>query len=135
MNYYKTLHGKHKINNIKDREQRIISSSASMMCYYRQITDISKKCIIYTSFMDDEKRSIITRWRLSNHKLQVEVGRYKTQPIPRENRICTNCRILEDEHHAIFVCPMFDTIREEFIQMVEKYPTIQLILERTNADV
>ena len=134
MNYYKTLHGKHRINNIKDREQRILLSSTSMMCYYKQITDIKKKCIIYNSFMDDEIRLIITRWRLSNHKLQVEVGRYQTPPIPRENRICTNCRILEDEHHAIFVCPKFDAIREQFLQLVEKYSTIQSILDPASPD-
>ena len=103
--YYSTLHARHKISNIWDREQRILLSTTPMLSYYKSITNVGKKCIIYNSFMDDCKRSFITRWRLSNHKLHIETGRYKIPPTPRESRKCISCNTLEDGHRAIFVCP------------------------------
>ena len=72
LNYYNILHGHNKRDNIHDREQRIMTSTVSMLFYYNSLTDVKKKCIIYNSFMDDYKRGLISRWRLSNHKLYIE---------------------------------------------------------------
>ena len=129
INYYNTLHNHHKINNIRDHEQRILSSTTSMLSYYRLMTNVEKKCIIYNCFMDDCKRSSITRWRLSNHKLHIETGRYKIPPTPRESRKCISCKVLEDEHHAIFVCPIFNSIRLQFTYLLNKYTSVQAILD------
>ena len=127
--YYSTLHGRPKISNIWDREQRILLSTTPMLSYYRSITNVVKKCIIYNSFMDDCKRSFITRWRLSNHKLHIETGRYKIPPIPRESRKCISCNSLEDEHHTIFVCPRFNSIRLPFAHLLNQYTTVRAILD------
>ena len=48
--------------------------------------------------MVDYKRAVISRWRLSNHKLRIELGRYTRPPTPREERTYTNCGVLEDEY-------------------------------------
>ena len=78
--------------------------------------------------MDDEKRCLISRWRLSNHKLYIETGRYNNPPIPREDRKCVICNVLEDEHHAIFICPTFSNIRMKFADILNKYRSIKSIL-------
>ena len=58
-----------------------------MLAYYKSITDVTRKCIIYDNFMDDSKRYVITRWRLSYHKLYIETGRYKTLPVERKENV------------------------------------------------
>ena len=78
--YYENLHGHNKKNNIAERQNRIASSESSMMIYYRDLVDIVNKPVIYSSYMNDAHRKTITRWRLSNHKLQVELGRYNNTP-------------------------------------------------------
>ena len=127
--YYITLHGCHKISNIWDREQRIHLSTMPMLSYYSSITNVEEKCIIYNSFMDDCKRSFITRWRLSNHKLHIETGQYKIPPTHRESRKCISCNTLEDEHDATFVCPRFNSIRLPFAHLLNQYTTVQAILD------
>ena len=48
-------------------------------------------------------RQALTKLRLSSHRLEIEAGRW-TKPLitPREDRICKQCNILEDEFHFLF---------------------------------
>ena len=62
----------------------------------------------------DYYRIIISRWRFSNHRLNIETGRY-TKPITeRKDRVCTLCRVVEDELHVIFECPRYENARNQY---------------------
>ena len=65
-------------------------------------------------------RYIISRWRLSCHDLKIETGGYAKPAIPRETRLCDVCYEIEDEFHAIFICPRYNTIREKY-SITEQY--------------
>ena len=133
--YYDALHGNNRERNITERQERITTSNASMMIYYRNLVDIINKPIIYSTFMNDSQRHTITRWRLSNHKLQVELGRYAVPIIPREERICTRCNVLEDEYHAIYVCPTFHLLRMKYDDVMIKYNSVRALLNPEYVDV
>ena len=92
--YYKSLDNHHRQNNIQDRKNRILTSSNSMMIRYRSLINMNIKSIIYNSYMEDEQRSVISRWRLSNHQLRIETGRYDSPKTPRENRKCLLCNVV-----------------------------------------
>ncbi len=49
-----------------------------------------------------------TKFRISNHKLLIEYGRY--QKIPREEGICKHCDSgsVENEFHFAFECQKYD---------------------------
>ena len=57
--------------------------------------------------------------RTSSHKLMIEKGRYLK--VPRNNRLCTKCSlgVVEDEEHALLVCPAHELIRNEIIDKVK----------------
>ena len=61
----------------------------------------------------------ISKFRASNHKLMIEIGRY--DQIPREDRLCSICRCnqIEDEHHFLFVCPKYSILRDEFYRKIK----------------
>ena len=47
----------------------------------------------------------ITKFRLSDHYLPIERGRYMKPKIPRHERTCTLCKLsVGDEIHALFLC-------------------------------
>ena len=47
-------------------------------------------------------------------ELAIEQGRRMNPVIPREARICPCCEVaVEDEHHFLFRCPMYDDLRSE----------------------
>ena len=84
---------------------------------------------------EDRHRKIITRWRLSNHKLRIETGRYQVPFVQREDRKCYRCDIIENETHAIYDCPSFAFIRCNFTNLLEKYPTVELLLNPEPSDI
>ena len=117
--YYKGLHNRHKEIDIRKRKDGILNSPKSMTIYYRSIVDVNKECIIYNCLMIDDLRSILSRWRLSNHKLKIETGRYRVPLTPSEERKCVTCNVVEDEYHALFICPCHQEIRTNTIICIE----------------
>ena len=81
------------------------------------LVGLENSCI-YSHYINDYYRIIITRWRLSSHKLMVEVGRHRRPIVPREERVCSMCGVLEDEQHVIFTCPLYDNIRNKYEEVV-----------------
>ena len=73
-----------------------------------------EKSCICNNFVNDHYRFIITRWRLSNHKLKIETDRYNKTKTDRSDRTCSACGIVEDEYHVIFKCPTYDSVRTKY---------------------
>jgi hypothetical protein len=66
-------------------------------------------------------RQLLTKFRLSDHNLEIELGRCKN--IPRNQRHCKFCKTLDDEFHFFFDCKVADNIRPSFIDFMKtKYP-------------
>ena len=55
---------------------------------------------------------------MSNHKLQIETGRYIGQNL--ELRLCNTCNVLEDEKHFITSCRKFDSDRDILFESLNK---------------
>ena len=63
-----------------------------------------------------EDRISLTKIRLSNHKLNIEVGRHGK--IPKNERYCPFCpTLIEDEMHFL-LCPAYSTNRAELLDEV-----------------
>ena len=108
--YYLGLNENNCYKDMEERELRIQQSTSSMCQYYRNMRFQHKSCI-YSSMANDFYRYIISRWRLSNHDLKIETGRYTKPVTPREERKCNVCNTIEDEYHAVFVCPRYVAVR------------------------
>ena len=65
-----------------------------------------------TTIKNPNIRKTFTQFRISNHKLEIERGRYEN--IPREHRTCKMCDLgeIEDEFHFTFKCKKLDHLRE-----------------------
>ena len=51
-----------------------------------------------------KNRQILAKFRTSDHCLQIETGRYKN--IPRPQRLCNICQVVEDEYHFLLNCKL-----------------------------
>ena len=67
---------------------------------------------------DKDIRTFYTKFRISAHKLNIEVGRYKK--IPADERYCNLCssNLVEDEIHFSMVCPCFNSTRKLFFDKI-----------------
>ena len=68
-----------------------------------------------TVIKNTNHRRILTRFRISNHKLMIECGRYHN--IPHDQRICKLCTSneIENEEHLLFSCQAYDNIRQNIL--------------------
>ncbi|CAB3979530.1 Hypothetical predicted protein [Paramuricea clavata] len=66
----------------------------------------------YLSLIDNPTiRRTFSQYRVSNHKLQIERGRYEN--ISREQRFCKLCNTgeVENEYHLALSCPKYEDLR------------------------
>ncbi len=66
--------------------------------------------------LDRYDKSLLSQFRYGILPLEVETGRYRN--LVRDQRKCTLCNssAIEDQIHFAFKCPVYNTIRENFIK-------------------
>lgn len=72
----------------------------------------------YLNLNNDKHRIAITKLRISAHSLAIEKGRYTRPPMPVNDRICNNCKKVEDEIHFLIECKNFDNKRNNFFKNI-----------------
>ena len=76
-------------------------------------------------------RKQLSKFRLSNHRLAIEVGRHQGVHDPRL-RYCTFCdKIAECETHFLINCPIYGHLRAPlFEHIIRVYPTFQYLSDK-----
>ena len=92
-----------------------------------------KKLAFYTTFKDEnttsdylyqlrhyDERQHFVEFKISNHKIKIEQGRYQIDHLPREHRLCPlfNSNQVEDEIHFFFQCNKYSVKRQAFINQI-----------------
>ena len=79
-------------------------------------------------------RRSLTRFRLSSHCLEIEMGRYPPRT-PSNRRYCKQCNTLDiyDEFHFLLVCTKFSDLRVKYIpKYYRKRPSMVKFIELFN---
>ena len=99
--------------------------------YWQHTLQHSQKLEFYRSFKNEyatssyleltrrvSDRRTLTKLRISNQKLMIELGRYSDTP--RDNRLCPvcDCNQTEDEIHFLFYCSKYATTRDNFYKKI-----------------
>ena len=97
-----------------------------------------KTDFIYEPYLDKLDRALriaVTRFRLSSHTLFIERGRWnKPRKIPREERLCTVCGVLEDEYHCLVICPRFvNERRNRLTESLQERPCMNILINFFNS--
>lgn len=77
-----------------------------------------------------------SRLRMSSHRLEIEAGRWvKPNSTPLNERICTFCKVLEDEYHFILECSVYKELRQKYItRYYWRGPSMFKFIELINSD-
>ena len=105
-------------------------SCSNKACFYK----IFKHNFGFEKYLDIlpfKQRVLLTKFRVSNHNLPVETGRW--EGLSRDQRKCPTCPniVLGDEFHYLFECPSFNRernihVKRYFTQHPNAYKTYQL---------
>ena len=106
-------------NKYKEFWKKKIESSTKLDFYRKFKHDFKAEEYLDLTPVINAKRDY-AKFRTCNHKLAVEILRYKRPVIPREQRFCEFCNRdeVEDENHIIFSCKTYKDIRETFFQKI-----------------
>jgi hypothetical protein len=60
---------------------------------------------------------------ISAHSLRIEKARYDQYRLDRSERLCQYCSLekIENEQHFLLECPLYNTLRHDFIEKVESH--------------
>ena len=130
--YYNELTSRHCEDELQERKQRMNEAESTYIRRYVDLTSQEYCHAIYESYLREDLRIIITRWRLSCIPLEVETGRYKG--VERENRLCPFCDVLEDEEHALYRCEAYEEIRSDNQELLEENQTLKELLNPNGDD-
>ena len=61
----------------------------------------------------------LTRFRLVNHFLPIETGRW--DHTPREERLCQSCGVLGAEYHHLFDCALYDDLCDNIRPLLDMF--------------
>ena len=78
---------------------------------YGKIKDNFKMELYLTTPIKPKYRNAISKIRTSSHTLAIERGRYTTPKTPRNERLCVQCGVLEDEIHFLISCNLYEKER------------------------
>ena len=124
--YYRNLKNDNAINDLRQRKEDQLNDVNTYAERYNNLTELKYSHTLYETYMREDIRIIITRWRMSCLKLQIETGRYNGTP--RNLRLCFFCDVLEDEKHAIYICAAYNSIRVKNRNLLMENPSLQQFL-------
>ena len=123
--YYRGLNEDAVKRSKTNRLEQSRNNTNTLSERYHHLIDLRYNHIIYNSFLPEYLRVIITRWRLSNHDLRIETGRYIRPILPRNMRVCSVCvDSVEDEEHALYHCQLYDDVRRKFRNLLDQYSLV-----------
>ena len=91
-------------------------NSSNKLVFYNSIKHTYLPESYLTNVKNIGHRHILSKFRLSNHDLNIERGRYTKPPTPINQRTCPLCgnSEIESEIHFLFECSFYNRVREEF---------------------
>ena len=98
--------------NLIDQSIQNINTDSSKCLYYTYLKD-KPGMPHYLKCLSEKHTLSLLKFRTSNHRLPVEVGRYTN--IDRHNRLCPFCLATGDEFHFLFLCKHFKHARQKYI--------------------
>ena len=122
------------VDNDKIR-QYTIAMKEKYISFWRHSLKHSKKLEFYQVFKEEyslsdylhqlrnfNERRTLVKFRISNHKLMIELGRYQTSNVPREKRISPLCKSnqVESESHFLIQCNKYLLQRQNFFNQINK---------------
>ena len=99
------VHWKHSLCNSQKLE------------FYNVLKDSYTPSIYLDVTRKNPNRKTLVKLRISNHRLNIETGRY--DKISRCDRICPVCSLdIEDEIQFLFDCAKYSSIRDDFFNKI-----------------
>jgi hypothetical protein len=97
-----------------------LDDSSKLFLYSKLKTDIKLEDYLKLT-KNFNNRHLLTKFRTSDHPLEIELGTYRYKKIPRHQRLCKTCQVLDDEIPFFLQCQINNNLRNVLINNIKKY--------------
>ena len=104
-----------------------------MSSRYMNITDGKYASHVYDFHLNEEYRTLLSRWRFSCFDLAIETGRYRN--ILADQRLCSSCNMVEGEHHVLLIWSRYTSIRIKSRDLLTKCVCGKDILQPSTMEI
>ena len=105
------------------------------MVLYRELCQTFDLSPYLINLNNRKHRNSLAKLRLSSHQLFIETGRHTG--VDRHNRKCFLCTKgdIEDEFHFVFICPLYQELRSQYIsRYYYTNPSMLKLIQLLNAN-
>ena len=128
--YIKYLLDNEITDTLEELKLRFENETGSKAVKYKEINPDMKIHPVYNTknYIDERKRVVFTRFRVSSHSLKIETGRWAR--IRPEDRVCDCDRGgVQDERHVVFDCSKTQDVRGKFGINDEVYGSVSELMD------
>ena len=128
--YIKRLLDSEISDTLEELKAKFENETGTKATKYKEINPNLKIHPVYntTSYIDERKRVVFTRFRVSSHSLKIETGRWSR--IDSEDRVCDCDRGgVQDERHILFNCSKTTDVRGRYGISEEVYGSISDLMD------
>ncbi len=99
------------------------TQTQSKLQFYRTLKSHYELEDYLQSVRDTKQRRILTKYRLSEHRLAIETGRHRKSWLPGEQRVCVHCETgeIETETHFLLHCHKYLSIRNIYVNKLTNF--------------
>ena len=97
-----------------------LDDSSKLFLYSKLKTDIKLEDYLKLT-KNFNNRHLLTKFRTSDHPLEIELGTYRCKKIPRHQRLCKTFQVLDDEIPFFLQCQINNNLRNVLINNIKKY--------------
>ena len=105
---------------LKNHQLNLIRTNKKLKFYFQNETNYFE---FINHIRNPEHRHIASKFRIGNHNINLETGRFTIPKTPEELRICDHCNLnsVENEMHILFHCDLYNDLRKTlFIKMNDR---------------
>ena len=98
---------------LKNTDQVNLISTNKKLKFYSIFKNETKYSEFINHVKNPEHKRIASKFRIGNHNLRIESGRFTIPKTPEDLRICDHCSLnsVENEMHVLFHCNLYDDLR------------------------
>ena len=114
--------------HLKNHQLNLIRTNKKLKFYsiFKNETNHSE---FINHIRNPEHRRVASKFRIGNHNLKIETGRFTIPKTPEELRICDHCNLnsVENEMHILFHCDVYNDLRKTlFIKINDRNTFLQI---------
>ena len=115
--------------HLKNHQLNLIRTNKKLK-FYSIFKNETNYCEFTNHIQNPEHMRVASKFRIGNHNLKIETGRFTIPKTPEDLRICDHCNLnsAENELHILFHCDLYNDLRNTLFIKINDHHYLQITM-------